>query len=256
MNSSTFASGRTDTSRIAIIVCLLVLSFALRPGIVSIGPALPQIQHAYGLTYSESSLLTSIPDVCMGLFILCVPGISRRLGVDRTILFSLLLLTVAMLCRALSHSKPVLLFWTTMVGMGIAIAGGLMGGWIKKHFPDESSLFMGLYAGGLSVGATVAAAGTGLIDHVTGNWRLGIGAWCTLGMTAVVSWLSLSRRLNVEADNSSRAAVRTMITLPWGNWRAWLLASFFGLCQFIAYACLAWIAPWNFEVHAARFPTA
>jgi MFS transporter, CP family, cyanate transporter len=255
MNASTFASGRTDTSRIAIIACLLVLSFALRPGIVSIGPALPQIQHAFGLTYSESSLLTSIPDVCMGLFVLCVPGISRRLGVDRTILFSLLLLTVAMLCRALSHSIPVLLFWTAMVGMGIAIVGGLMGGWIKKHFPDESSLFMGLYAGGLSVGATVAAGGTGLIDHLTSNWRVGIGAWGALGVTAIVSWLSLSRRLSAEAGNASRATVRTTIILPWGNWRAWLLAIFFGLCQFIAYACLAWIAPWNFEVHASKIPS-
>lgn len=264
MNSVTFASRRADTGRFAIVACLLVLSFALRPGIVSIGPALPQIQHAFGLSYSESSLLTSIPDVCMGLFVLCVPAISRRLGVDRTILFSLLLLTVATFCRALSHSTPSLLFWTTMVGMGIAIAGGLMGGWIKKHFADESSLFMGLYAGGLSIGATVAAGGTGLIASVTGSWRIGIGTWCILGVTAVLSWLSLSRRLSADAGNTSHQVTRTASTantaraaikLPWTHGRAWLIAIFFGLCQFIAYACLAWIAPWNFEVHASRIPS-
>jgi MFS transporter, CP family, cyanate transporter len=254
MNSGTFASGRADTSRTAIIVCLLVLSFALRPGIVSIGPALPQIQHAFGLSYTASSLLTSIPDVCMGLFVLVLPGISRRLGVDRTLLYSLLLLTAAMLCRALSHSTPVLLVWTTMVGMGIAIAGGLMGGWIKKHFPDESSLFMGLYAGGLSVGATVAASGTGLIAGATGSWRIGVGTWCVLGVTAVVSWLSLTRRLGADGAHASQPAARTSIKLPWSDRRAWLLATFFGLSQFIAYACLAWIAPWNIEVHVSHIP--
>lgn len=142
-----------------------------------------------------------------------------------------------------------------MVGMGIAIAGGLMGGWIKKHFPDESPLFMGLYAGGLSVGATIAACGTGLISDATGSWRVSVGVWCILGVTAVVSWLSLSRRLSTGRDRDARVASRTTIKLPWGNRRAWLLALFFGLCQFIAYACLAWIAPWNFEVHASKIPS-
>jgi CP family cyanate transporter-like MFS transporter len=143
--------------RTTAIVCLLVMSLALRPGIVSIGPLLLEIRRDFALTYSQASLMTSIPDLCMGLFVLFVPRISQILGLNRTITASLILLGAAILLRATAHSTQALLIHTTLVGIGIAIAGALIGGWIKGNFPEESSLFMGIYAGGLSVGSTITA---------------------------------------------------------------------------------------------------
>lgn len=241
--------------RMISVFCVLILSFALRPGIVSIGPVLLHIRHDFGLTYSEASLLTSIPDVCMGLFVLCVPGISRRLGTDRTVLLSLLLLGIAMLLRAVTYSTNLFLFWTMLVGIGIAIAGALIGGWIKQHFPHESSFFMGIYAGGLSVGATLAAGTTSYISNAFGSWRFGVGFWFILALSAIASWLYLTRRFNAALGNTHRQDSKTAIALPWFNKRAWLLAIFFGLSQFIAYACLAWVAPWNSETHASHIPS-
>jgi CP family cyanate transporter-like MFS transporter len=234
--------------------CLLVLSFALRPGIVSIGPVLLHIRQDFGLSYSEVSLLTSIPDVCMGLFVLCVPKISRRLGADQTVLLSLLLLGVALVLRALTHSTSLLLLWTTFVGIGISISGALIGGWIKEHFPQESSLFMGIYAGGLSIGATLAAGATSYLSNVFGSWRVGVGIWSILILSAIASWSYLARRVNATASKRPHRDTRTAIALPWRNKRAWVLALFFGLSQFIAYACLAWLAPWNSEVGASEIP--
>jgi CP family cyanate transporter-like MFS transporter len=242
-------------NRVVAIFCLLILSFALRPGIVSIGPLLLHVRQAFRLTYSEVSLLTSIPDVCMGLFVLCVPKISRRLGTDRTVLLSLLLLGAAILLRALAHSTSFLLFWTTLVGIGIAIAGALIGGWIKQHFPNESSFFMGIYAGGLSIGATMAAGATGYISDAFGSWRVGAGVWFILGVSAIASWSYLTRRFDAVRGNAIHRNSEAAIELPWRNGRAWLLALFFGLSQFIAYACLAWIAPWNSEIHASAIPS-
>jgi CP family cyanate transporter-like MFS transporter len=256
MSAQIQISRGSEKHRAVAIFCLLVLSFALRPGIVSVGPLLLKIQQDFGLTYSEASLLTSIPDVCMGLFVLCVPAISRRLGANQTVLLSLGLLGAAMLLRAATHSTHLLLFWTMFVGIGIAIAGALIGGWIKEHFPHESSLFMGIYAGGLSIGATIAAGTTGFVAESWGSWRIGAGMWCVLAVTAIVSWSFLTRRFNgaVSGANAKQSTSAT-IALPWRNKRAWLLAIFFGLSQYIAYACLAWIAPWNSEVHASSVPS-
>jgi MFS transporter, CP family, cyanate transporter len=240
--------------RIVSAFCLLILSFALRPGIVSIGPVLLHIRHEFGLTYSEVSLLTSIPDVCMGLFVLCVPAISRRLGTDRTVLLSLLLLGMAMVSRALTHSTPLLLFWTALVGIGIAIAGALLGGWIKEHFPYDSSRFMGIYAGGLSVGATMAAGATGYIADAFDSWRWGAGLWCVLVVSAIAAWLYLTRRNNTAQMSRLQRASRNAIKIPWRSKRAWLLAAFFGLSQFVVYACVAWVAPWNNETHMSALP--
>jgi CP family cyanate transporter-like MFS transporter len=255
MSAQIQIGSRTEKHRAIAIVCLLVLSFALRPGIVSVGPLLLKIQQDFGLSYSEASLLTSIPDVCMGLFVLCVPAISRRLGANQTVLLSLWLLGAAMLLRAATHSTQLLLFWTMFVGIGIAIAGALIGGWIKEHFPQESSLFMGIYAGGLSIGATIAAGTTGFVTEHSGSWRFGAGMWVVLVVTAVASWSYLTRRFNGTAQRTPKRDSSATIGLPWNNRRAWLLAVFFGLSQYIAYACLAWIAPWNSEVHASSVPS-
>lgn len=246
---------RSEQHRTVAILCLLVLSLALRPGIVSMGPVLLHIRKDFGLTYSTASLLTSIPDVWMGVFVLCVPAISRRFGADRTVLLSLMLLGIATLLRALSHSANSLLFWTTLVGAGIAIAGALIGGWIKEHFPQESSLFMGIYAGGLSIGATVAAGVTEYISDTFGTWRLGAGMWCVLAITAIASWSYLTRRFDPSGDGPRQTNTKVAVVLPWRNKQAWFLAIFFGLGQFVVYACFAWIAPWNSEVRASHIPS-
>lgn len=250
----------SNSHRTTAIFCLLVMSLALRPGIVSIGPLLLEIRRDFGLTYSEASLMTSIPDLCMGLFVLFVPKLSQILGANRTITASLVLLGVAILLRATAHSTQALLIHTTLVGIGIAIAGALIGGWIKANFPEESSLFMGIYAGGLSVGSTIAAVATSHIAENFGGWRVGSGAWCIVAIAAVASWIYLTHRFEAltrkpaaaGTGNTSEAAVRGAIKLPWFNRRAWVLAIFFGLCQFVAYACIAWTAPWNSEVHASK----
>lgn len=238
------------------IALLLIVSLALRPGIVSIGPILLAIRRHYGLTYSEAALLTSIPDICMGLFVLCVPAISRKVGVERTVLFSLLLLSIAIVLRATAGSIFLLLFWTTLVGIGIAIAGALIGGWIKEHFADVSSQFMGIYAGGLSIGATLAAGCTGYVANQLSSWRYGAGVWCVVSLIALASWARLVQEARHGASRFAghKAKVRTEIVLPWREGRAWLLAIFFGLSQFIAYACLAWLAPWNNEMQASWIP--
>lgn len=254
MNTRTRTDKRPATSLIAPIVLLLVVSLALRPGIVSMGPVFLAIRQDFRLTYSEAALLTFIPDVCVGLFVLCVPAFRRRLGIERMIALSLLLLDLAIFLRAFAASTHMLLFWTTWVSIGIAVAGALIGGWIKEHFAHQTSLFMGVYAGGLSIGATIAAFGTGFIAALFTNWRYGAGTWCVVAVTALASWSYLARRIRHPTARPAPQKARAEIALPWHESRAWLLAVFFGLSQFIAYACLAWLAPWNNELPVSRIP--
>lgn len=97
-HSSTAATTVAHTHRITAIIGLLILSLALRPGIVSIGPILLQIQHEFALSYTKSSLLIAIPDICMGVFALFVPRIARSLGSDRAVITALFLLAAAPCC--------------------------------------------------------------------------------------------------------------------------------------------------------------
>jgi CP family cyanate transporter-like MFS transporter len=235
-------TGYSPHYRFAAIAGLLILSIALRPAIVSIGPILLLIQQHFQLSYAQASLLTSIPDICMGVCALLAPGISRRFGTDHAVVAALVLLAVATVMRALSLSADMLLLSTVLVGIGIAVAGSLIGGWIKTHFPQHAALFMGVYAAGLSLGATAAATSTEFFTAWGNNWRIGAGIWALLCVTAIVSWVLLARRFNSPrpaATPHKAAAVR----LPWKNTQAWLIAIYFGLSQFIVYAFFAWLAP-------------
>ena len=94
----------TNTKKAAAAIALLILSVALRPPIVSIGPVLDSIQRSFSLSYTQASLLIAIPDICMGVFALVAPGVARRFGTDNAVVAALVLLCVAMIARALAGS--------------------------------------------------------------------------------------------------------------------------------------------------------
>ncbi|WP_225920126.1 MFS transporter [Pseudomonas vanderleydeniana] len=219
---------------------LFILALSLRPGIVSVGPLVGAIQAEFGLRHAQAALLTAIPDVCMGLFAIFIPRIGRRFGNDRVVLFSLALLGAAMVLRAYAGSSASLLFSTFLVGVGVAISGPLIGGWIKSHFASHAAMLMGIYAAGLGIGATLAAVGSEYVALAEGGWRLAAGIWAVLCVFAMISWQRLatvfpSRPQAVQGASSpvSQPAFR--------RGRAWLIAVYFGLGQFVCYACFAWV---------------
>lgn len=242
-----------DTRKAAAAIALLILSVALRPPIVSIGPVLESIQKSFSLSYTQASLLTAIPDVCMGVFALVAPAAARRLGTDNAVVAALALLCAAMVARALAGSAGVLLACTVFTGIGIAISGSLIGGWVKKHFSRNASFFMGIYSAGLSVGATVAASTSGYIAQSFGGWRVAVALWSVLCITAILSWRRLAQRFENARDTASepRVAVQASaaVGLPWGKFEAWRVAIYFGASQFIVYACFAWLASSSAEMH-------
>src|SRR6202012_1979038 len=117
-------------------------------------PALSTIQAAVALSTAAASMLTSIPDVLMGLLALPTPWLARRVGRDRVILFALALLTISMTVRAFEPDTLVLMLATAGVGAGIAVTGALIAGFIKARFAASAALIMGVYATALSLGST------------------------------------------------------------------------------------------------------
>jgi MFS transporter, CP family, cyanate transporter len=221
-------------------VCIVLVALALRPGLVSMGPLLPAIRDAFGLSHTQAALLISIPDVIMGALALPTPWLARRFGRDRVIVAALALLSASMLLRALTHTTATLLIATAGVGAGIAIAGALIAGFIKATFPARAALLMGVYATALSLGSTLAAAVTGPVAQSGGGWRLGSGAWAVLGGVAIATWLFVDRR--IQARPAVGAAAARRYPLPLGVGLAWLVGLFFACDNFLFYGCLSWIA--------------
>ncbi len=224
------------------ITSIVLVAIDLRPGIVSIGPILPAIREEFRLSHAGASLLTTIPDLLMGLLALPTPWLARRFGRDAVILCALVLLSVCTLARAFAPNTVTLLFTTAGVGAGIAIAGALIAGFIKANFPTRAPVLMGIYATSLSFGSTLSAAATGPIAQAAPRgWRFASGCWSILGITAILAWAVVTvheRRLKLSISKTV-----PHVSLPLRNKTAWLVALFFALNNLLFYALLAWTAP-------------
>ncbi len=223
------------------LVCIMLIALNLRPAIVSIGPLLPAIRQEFHLSHTQASLLTTIPDLLMGALALPTPWLARRFGRDRVVLAALVLLLIATGGRILSGSTAALLFSTVAVGAGIAIAGALIGGFIKQAFPDRAAFVMGIFAAALAVGATLAAGISGPLSDLTGSWRGGIGFWALLGIPGIAAWIHVEDRLSASQSEGAREPRRN--ALPITNPKAWAIALFSAANNFLYYGVVSWVAP-------------
>lgn len=226
----------------AAIACIALVAMDLRPGIVSIGPVLEQIRSEFGISNTQASLLTAIPNVLMGLLALPTPWLARRFGRNRVVLAALAVLGAATLLRAFAGTTSLLLLTTAGVGAGIAISGALIAGFVKERFPRHVSLLMGLYAMSLGLGSTLAAALTGPLAARGGGWRLGTGVWALPGLMAIAAWwyVTESERTRHAPDATTPAVDHAH---PARSVKAWLVALYFATNNFLFFGLLSWISP-------------
>ena len=71
--------------RLPVLAGLLIVTLALRPQIIGIGPLVPAIRSDLGISHGVAGLLGTIPVLCMGLFAPFGPTVARRLGPRRAI---------------------------------------------------------------------------------------------------------------------------------------------------------------------------
>ncbi|MCU0120472.1 cyanate transporter [Pseudomonas sp. B2M1-30] len=220
---------------------IVLVALNLRPSMAAVGPLLSAIRGDIPLSFSLASLLTMLPVMAMGLAMFFGIGISQRLGEQRTVLLSLLIIGVATMSRLFLDTAAELIASAILAGIGIALIQALMPALIKSRFPDNVALCMGLYVTSIMGGAALAAAFAPQVLRHTGSWRVGLAIWATLALLALLFWWTQRTNPPVAAS----APVRKESFLR--NSRAWLLAIFFGLGT-ASYTCvLAWLAPYYVE---------
>lgn len=228
------------------ISAIILVALGLRPSIVSVGPILPFIISDFDLSHTQASLLTSIPDLLMGLFALPTPWLARRYGRDSVLLLALTLLGVSTLGRAFAGNIVDLLISTAGIGIGIAVAGALIAGFIKARFAARAAVCMGVYAAALSVGSTISAAVTGPVAAlVSGGWRVASGMWSFVVLLGLLAWLAVTiyEKRNRRLTNVAISRVR----LPFRSGKAWLVALFFACVNLLFYSVLTWTTPMYLE---------
>jgi CP family cyanate transporter-like MFS transporter len=231
------------TSRPALwlMVSILLVALNLRPSMAAVGPLLSAIRGDIPLSFSLASLLTMLPVMAMGLAMFFGLSVSQRLGEQRTVVISLMIIGLATVLRLFVDSAAELILSAMLAGIGIALIQALMPALIKSRFSDNVAVCMGLYVTSIMGGAAIAASFAPLVMARTGSWRVGLAIWAALALVALLFW-TLGR-----PGTSTAPAPAPRNTSFFTHSRAWLLALFFGLGT-ASYTCvLAWLAPYYVE---------
>ncbi|MBJ8016554.1 CP family cyanate transporter-like MFS transporter [Bacillus sp. RC218] len=223
------------------ILALFFVSINLRIGITSVSPVLETIRQDLNISNFSVSFLTAIPVFCMGTFALLTGKVIRKYGAEKSIMACLILIGFATCMRAFTFSISTLFASSLFIGIGIALAGPLLSGFIKEKSPTKIGLMIGIYSVGMGTGASLSAGLTIPLQHVLkDDWNMALAFWGVLTIIAIIFWYPvMKRKKNTSTQDKKNNS------LPLRNKKAWLFTIFFGLQSGIFYSITTWLAPAN-----------
>lgn len=222
---------------------IVLLSIVLRAPITIVGPIVGQIQNDLGLSGAAMGLLTTLPLLAFGLFSPFAPVAAEKFGLERTLLFASMVLTLAILIRSLSGSTA-LFIGTVSIGAAIAIANVLLPSLVKRDFPERIGLMTGIYTVAMNLGAAV---GSGISYPMTAglgiSWAGTLAFCAVIALAATIVWVPLAKRSGRRtAGTISIAVSRTNGRgRVWDSTLAWMVSLFLALQSFCFYVNVTWI---------------
>ncbi len=232
-------SQRRDTAFLPTVVALFLVSLALRPPLVGIGPLLPAIERDLALGHGPAGLLGAIPVLCMGIFAPLGSWLARRLGAEAAIAVGIAAIAGFGFLRAAAPEATSVLVTTFGIGVGIGLVGPILTIVVHTRVPDRPALATGTYATGIILGATIAGAVAVPLAGAEGDWRRALAAFALAATGSLLAWLVLERpsprHRAVATDEGFDPAI------PWRDRRGWALALVFGLQSILFYAIVSWL---------------
>ncbi|MFB5189104.1 MFS transporter [Alicyclobacillus fastidiosus] len=222
-----------------IAIALFMASLNLRPAINSVAPLLGNISAELGMSAGVSSLLTSIPVLCMGVFTPVAVRASDKWTIERMIGLSLVVIGIGTGLRLVTHSVTFLLITALIAGVGIAMIGPLLSGFIKQHFPKHIPIMIAVYTVALTLGAAISTSLSIPLQKSFHSWQGSLAFWAILAFIAALIWWLCINLQFTKATHAESASMKAK--LPWSNGKAWLITLSFGLMAILFYSFTAWL---------------
>ncbi len=181
---------------------LVLLALTLRGPLVAVSAVAVDLQTDLGITAGTVGLLTSLPVLCFGLATPAASGAIGRLGIEVSVLCTLLGILAGILVRS-AGSVPAAFVGTVVIGLAITI-GNLLGPLIVgRDFRHRAASMTGTYTAALNVGSMLVLTVSGPLAAAVG-WQLALAASAILPVLAVAVWVPLiARRRGTTASGST-----------------------------------------------------
>ncbi|HAP1869085.1 TPA: cyanate transporter CynX [Escherichia coli] len=237
---------RNHQKTFTMLLVLVLIGLNMRPLLTSVGPLLPQLRQASGMSFSVAALLTALPVVTMGGLALAGSWLHQHVSERRSVAISLLLIAVGALMRELYPQSALLLSSALLGGVGIGIIQAVMPSVIKRRFQQRTPLVMGLWSAALMGGGGLGAAITPWLVQHSETWYQTLAWWALPAVVALFAWWWQSAREVASSHKTTTTPVRVVFT-P----RAWTLGVYFGLINGGYASLIAWLPAFYIEIGAS-----
>ncbi|MGF6099322.1 MFS transporter [Pseudomonas sp. 18175] len=220
-----------------LLIGILLIAANLRAPITSVGPVLHDVMAFFGLSTTAAGLINALPLLIFASAAPFAPWMIRRVGVERALGAALIFIIVGCLIRSFTNYAG-LWFGTLSIGLGIAIANVLIVPLVKRDFPENTALCVGLYAATMAMAAALASGLSAPLASASAlGWKLSISIWAILGTVALVVWIPQFKKAPEVQPVGERKHAPTNV---WRSAIAWQVSMFMVLQTVVFYTIIDW----------------
>jgi MFS transporter, CP family, cyanate transporter len=231
------------TGRLLALFGMLLVALNVRTAVSSLSPIIPFIRDDFELSTLAVSFLGMLPPLGFALSGLIAPIITRRLGLEATLLTLLATIVLGSLIRAVSGDWGLLGVGTLLALVGMGMGNVLLPVVVRKYFPDRIGSMTALYLVIVSIGAFSPPLIAVPVAEAAG-WRVSLGQWAMVALIASIPWIFALRQNKVEEPVVTQA-----LTIPisvrhvkiWKSPTAMAMVVIWAVSALNGYAIFAWL---------------
>ncbi|MCC3280746.1 MFS transporter [Arthrobacter sp. zg-Y40] len=222
-------------------LAVILVAVNLRPGASSVGPVLAELQAGLGIGATAAGVLTALPGLTFAVVGALAVAVSRKAGINGSILLALAAIAAGLLLRSLVNSAALFLLLTVLAFAGMAVGNILVPAFIKRHGGARLALMNSIYGTTLALGATLPLLLGGVLAGGDPNgWRLSLGIWGAAALVAFIPWTLVAVKTGrdvVAGEQRQRRGMKMRSSRT-----AVALSIFFGVQSMHAYVQFGWAA--------------
>jgi CP family cyanate transporter-like MFS transporter len=223
-------------SRFLAIATIALLAINLRTAVSSISPVVTYIQQDISLPIVTIGLLGIAAPLSFALASSLSYRPARRLGVEKTLMLTVLIIILGHLLRAFAWDSTALFFGSLLSLLGMGVGNVLLPVMVRKYFPNRVGLVSSFYLTLTALSATMASFVAVPISEVAG-WRFSLGQWAILAFFTIAPLSFLLGNSKPEIKAEKVAGDKAI----WRSPTAVSIAFMQSVTAIIGYVSFAWL---------------
>ena len=267
--SPTHAGGGAARGWLLALAGITLAAFNLRTAVTSITPLLDVVGREFGFGATMGGVIGMLPAAAFAAFGALTPAITRRIGLEPTVLLAMALAAAGLVLRSSAGGMGLLIAGSLVSLAGMGIGNVVLPPLVKRWFPHRVGTLSVIYITALQAGTIMAALLAVPLADAFG-WRLSMASWSLVAVLAMLPWLALLWRgaadtppaapatghgssAHADADTrtidgaSPAAGATGLDSTPasrsrvWHTSLGWGMALMFGMTSLATYAMFTWL---------------